>query len=93
MADLIANGSTEDELERAKTVIRASEIYAQDSQSGLARRYGAGLTAGLTIERIESWTDTLAAVTREDVKAAADEWLRLEYSVTGRLLQAEEAGQ
>ena len=93
MAELAANGPTEEELERAKVVIRASEIYAQDSQSGLARRYGAGLTAGLSIERIESWTDTLAAVTPEDVKAAANEWLRLEYSVTGRLLQAEEAGQ
>ncbi|MEL6794823.1 MAG: insulinase family protein, partial [Pseudomonadota bacterium] len=80
-------------LERAKTVIRASEIYAQDSQQGLARRYGAGLTAGLTIERIESWTDTLAAVTAEDVKTAANEWLREEYSVTGRLLQAQEAVQ
>ena len=29
----------------------------------------------------------------EDVKAAANEWLREEYSVTGRLLQAEEAVQ
>ncbi|MEL7463196.1 MAG: pitrilysin family protein [Pseudomonadota bacterium] len=93
MAEIAANGPTEAELERAKTIIRASEIYAQDSQQGLARRYGAGLTAGLTIERIESWTDTLAAVTAEDVKAAANEWLREEYSVTGRLLQAEEAVQ
>lgn len=94
MADLAANGPTEEELTRARTKIRASEIYAQDSQRGLAQRYGAGLTTGLTIERIESWADTLAAVTAEDVKAAAEDWLRLEYSVTGRLLTAnEEASQ
>lgn len=87
MADLIANGPTDDELNRAKTVIRASEIYAQDSQSGLARRYGAGLTAGLTIERIQSWVDTLTEVTPEDVKQAAAENIRLEASVTGWLLE------
>ena len=93
LAEIAANGPTEAELARAKTVARAAEIYAQDSQQGLARRYGAGLTAGLTIERIEGWTDALAAVTSDDVKAAARDWLREEYSVTGRLLQAEEASE
>ncbi len=94
MADLIANGPTEDELNRAKTVIRASEIYAQDSQSGLARRYGAGLTAGLTIERIQSWVDTLTAVTPEDVMKAAADNILLDASVTGWLLEKEkEASQ
>jgi len=89
MADLIANGPTEDELNRAKTVIRASEIYAQDSQSGLARRYGAGLTAGLTIERIQSWVDTLTEVTPDAVMNAAAENIRLEASVTGWLMENE----
>jgi zinc protease len=89
MADLIANGPTEDELNRAKTVIRASEIYAQDSQSGLARRYGAGLTAGLTIERIQSWVDTLTEVTPDAVMNAAAENIRLEASVTGWLMEKE----
>lgn len=85
MADLIENGPTEDELERARTKIRAAEIYAQDSQQGLAQRYGAGLTIGLTIEQIQSWPETLAAVTAEDVKAAAASALRREASVTGWL--------
>ncbi len=89
MADLIVKGPTEDELDRAKTVIRASEIYAQDSQSGLARRYGAGLTAGLTIERIQSWVDTLTEVTPEAVMNAAADNIRLEASVTGWLLEKE----
>lgn len=89
MADLAANGPTEEELNRARTKIRASEIYAQDSQQALAQRYGAGLASGLTIERIESWPDTLAAVTADDVKEAAT-LLRREASVTGRLVQAVE---
>ncbi len=93
MAELAANGPTEAELERAKTVVRASEIYAEDSQQGLARKYGAGLSIGLTVERIDGWPDMLAKVTAEDVKTAAQTWLRLNYSVTGRLVQAEEASQ
>ncbi|MEM7269642.1 MAG: pitrilysin family protein [Pseudomonadota bacterium] len=93
MADFIANGPTEEELSRAKTVIRASEIYAQDSQSGLARRYGAGLSRGLSIERIQNWPQTLLEVTPDDVVAAAEEWVRDDYSVTGWLLQEEEDGQ
>ncbi|MEM8753034.1 MAG: pitrilysin family protein [Pseudomonadota bacterium] len=90
MAEIAATGPTEAELERARTVIRAAEIYAQDSQRGLAQRYGAGLTTGLTIERIEAWPDKLAAVTAEEVRDAARKWLREDYSVTARLLRAEE---
>ena len=92
MARLAAEGPTEAELDRARSVIRASEIYAQDSQSGLANRYGAGLVNGLTVERIKGWTDVLQAVTAEDVKEAA-KLLKLEYSVTGRLVRAAEATQ
>ncbi len=92
MARLAADGPTEAELERARSVIRASEIYAQDSQRGLANRYGVGLVNGLTVERIAGWTDVLQAVTAEDVKEAA-KLLRLEYSVTGRLVRATEATQ
>ena len=89
MADFIENGPTEEELARAKSKVRASEIFSQDSQSGLARRYGAGLTSGLTIERIQSWPDTLADVTAEDVMAAGRDWIRHEYSVTGWLMGEE----
>lgn len=89
---LAAEGPTEAELARARSVIRAAEIYAQDSQTGLANRYGAGLAVGLTVERIEGWTGTLAAVTAEEVKAAAA-LLRPEWSVTGRLVRKEEKTQ
>ena len=39
--------------------------------------------AGLSIERIQSWVDTLTAVTPEAVMKAAAEEIRLEASVTG----------
>lgn len=92
LARLADEGPTEEELARARTKIRAAAIYAEDNQQGLAQKYGAGLATGLSIERIEAWPDKLAAVTAEDVKQAAT-LLRIEASVTGRLLQAEEAAE
>lgn len=91
MAELAKSGPTEAELKRAKTLIRASEIYGQDSQQGLARQYGAGLTNGLTIERIQNWPSVLLEVTAEDVQRAAQTQLRIEASVTGWLMAQDHA--
>jgi zinc protease len=88
IATLASDGPTADELARARAAVRASEIYAQDSQMGLARTYGAALSVGLTIEDVQSWPDVLSAVTAEDVKRAAD-LLRIERSVTGWLTAPE----
>ena len=88
IADLLKNGVTEEELARAKKSAIASEIFAQDSQSSMARQYGAALTIGLTLEEIESWRETLEAVTVEDVMKAAREVLVPERSVTGYLMKA-----
>ncbi|MEM7753265.1 MAG: pitrilysin family protein, partial [Pseudomonadota bacterium] len=71
IAEFIEEGVDAEKLERIKTQIRASEIYALDDVSGLANRYGAGLTSGLTIADIEAWPDILQAVTEEDIIAAA----------------------
>jgi zinc protease len=89
IARMAAEGPTEDELARARSVIRANEIYAQDSGAGLARRYGAALTVGLTVDEVQSWPDEIASVTAEQVKAAAA-LLRLESSVTGWLIGPKE---
>ena len=50
------------------TALIADAVYAQDSQSSLARWYGASLATGLTIEQIRTWPDRLRAVTVDDVK-------------------------
>ena len=88
IADLAEEGPTTEELERARAAIRASEIYAQDSQMGLARRYGAALAVGLTVEDVHAWPDILKAVDAEAVRAAAA-LLRPEASVTGHLTAPE----
>lgn len=92
LAALAAEGPTPEELERARIGVAASEIYAQDSQSGLARRYGSALSVGLGVADVEAWPGLLKAVTAEDVKSAAA-LLRPEASVTGWLTGADAAPQ
>lgn len=81
-------GPDEDDLERVKTRIRASEIYERDSAHGRAYDYGQGLATGLSIEDVNEWPDVLSAVTAEDVSAVAKDLLSSRATVTGWLLPA-----
>ena len=76
-----------EDLERAKTQLVAQAIYAQDSQATLARWYGAALTVGLGVNDIRSWPDRVRAVTAEQVREAAHQWLTPNRSVTGYLIK------
>ncbi|MEM1344194.1 MAG: pitrilysin family protein [Pseudomonadota bacterium] len=89
LATLKEEGPTEAELARVKRLMRAAMIYAQDSQSSLARRYGSGLVIGLSVEDIQNWPAMIEAVTAEDVRQAARTYLTLERSVTGWLERKE----
>ncbi len=77
--------------ERIKTQIRAANIYARDDVDGLARKYGEGLAVGLRVEDIEGWPDVLAAVTVDDVMAAANDVFDRRQAVTGFLVEEEAA--
>ncbi|MEL7107416.1 MAG: pitrilysin family protein [Pseudomonadota bacterium] len=83
--DFLIEGVDPVQLERIKMQIRASQIYAADNISSQARRYGAGLANGLSVEDIEAWPDILQAVTGEDIIAAARAVFRRETAVTGWL--------
>jgi len=85
IAKFIAEGPTEEEMTRAKTVLLANAIYAKDNAEGLANYYGEGLTFGLTIEDLDAWPDRMNAVTIDQVKAVAAKYLVMERSVTGTL--------
>ncbi|MEL6450446.1 MAG: pitrilysin family protein [Pseudomonadota bacterium] len=90
LARFLEDGVDADELERIKYQLRASQIYAQDNVDRIARRYGAAMSVGLSVDDIQSWPDTLQAVTEEDIMAAARMVLNREASVTGWLMRAEE---
>ncbi|WP_412504173.1 M16 family metallopeptidase [Roseovarius sp. SYSU LYC5161] len=83
IAEFLDTGIDPDRMERLRTQLRASEVYAHDNVQGLARRYGAALTQGLTVEDVQAWPEILQSVTEEDILAAAREVLDRDRSVTG----------
>jgi zinc protease len=76
-----------EDLERTKTQMIAQAVYAQDSQTTLARWYGAAVTVGLSVDDIRAWPDRIRAVTAEQVRDAARAWLDKKRSVTGYLVK------
>jgi zinc protease len=85
---VLAEGVTDDEVARAKQRLTASAVYARDSLAGGARALGAALASGQTVDDVEAWPERIAAVTREQIEAAAHAVFRPESSVTSRLLRA-----
>ncbi len=83
---LLETGITDEELDRAKTVIVASAVYARDSQRSMAYAYGEGLMTGLGVEEIHEWPERVRGVTKDDVLAAAKKIFTGTHSVTGELL-------
>jgi zinc protease len=85
IAKIIADGVDEAEVERAKTRLIADTIYDLDSQSSLARVFGAALTTGQSVQDVLEWPDRIRAVTPAEIAAAAREVLALRQSATGVL--------
>ncbi|MEM7242742.1 MAG: pitrilysin family protein [Pseudomonadota bacterium] len=86
-------GVDADHLERIKGSIRASEIFALDDQSGIARRYGMALTSGLTVQDVKAWPEVLNSVTAEDIIAAVTRLIDPKNSVTSFLRAPKEIAQ
>lgn len=87
IADIARNPIPASDLERAKTQLIAESVYAQDSQSTLARWYGAAITVGMNADDIKSWPDRIRTVTAAQVSEAAQKWLDNKRSVTGYLIK------
>ncbi|MEM6888961.1 MAG: pitrilysin family protein [Pseudomonadota bacterium] len=85
----LEEGIDDAQLERIKLQIRASQIYARDDVDSIARRYGQGLSAGLTVEDVQDWPEILEAVTEEDILSAARGVFDDRRSVTGWLMGEE----
>ncbi len=91
LAQFIVDGIDSDQLNRIKMQMRAAQIYARDNVQALARRYGGGMTQGLTIADIQAWPEILQNITEEQILAAAAEILDRNQSVTGYLLPPQTA--
>lgn len=91
IAAFIAEGPDPARFESVQMRIRASEIYALDNMQGLARRYGAALMTGLSVQDVQDWPDLLMAVTPDDVQAAAARIFDRNAAVTGWLRGLDDA--
>lgn len=91
IARLLSDGVTEAEIAPARERLVIHAAYARDSLTTPARTLGRGLTIGMSVEDIEAWPQRIAAVTVDDVMAAAHQVLRRDRSVTGLLLRDEQS--
>jgi zinc protease len=87
IAQVIGQGVTAEELERAKSRLIANAIYALDNQASMARWYGTALMTGATVDDVRRWPDRIRAVTAGQVQDAARQWLDKRRSVTGYLIK------
>ena len=83
---LLADGISQDELDRARKSYLKTLVYSQDSQVALARIFGSILSTGGSIDDFVGWPDRLAAVSVEDVNTAARKYLDNSRAVTSYLL-------
>jgi zinc protease len=88
---LLDDGVTAEEVERAQNRLLAQAIYAQDSLASGPRIYGSMLSTGGTVADVDEWPKRIAAVTRDDVLAAARHVLRDDGTVTSLLTPVESA--
>ncbi|MCB2106703.1 MAG: insulinase family protein [Rhodobacteraceae bacterium] len=86
IAAVLDGGITDDDVAAAKQRMRTSLVYLKDSPFGAAQRVGAMLATGMTLEQIESSDERIAAVTADQVRAAAKKVLANAPSATGILL-------
>ena len=87
LADVMENGVTVEEIDRAKSRMIADAVYANDNQRMMAQWYGASLATGATVEEVRTWPDRIKLVTADAVRDAARRWLDKRRSVTGYLVK------
>jgi len=86
VAKALADGFTADEVAKAKQRLVTGALYAQDSLREPVGIIGRALCTGQTLDQVDHWPDKIAAVTVEQVNAAARDVLLKKPSVTGFLL-------
>ena len=91
IANLLDGGVRAEEVARVTARMVRESVYARDNLGVAARIFGAALASGLTVDDVEAWPERIAAVTAEQVNAAARAVLVPETSVTGILLPADPA--
>jgi zinc protease len=82
----LINVGTEEDLKRAKILLKADTVYARDSMESMARVVGELMMVGLPVDYFNRWPTLVEGVTGNDVHKAALTVFKPEASVTGYLL-------
>ena len=85
IGDVRENGVTQAELDRAKSALEAQRVFESDNQTALANRYGQGVALGRSVTDLDAVPARIQAVTLDDIKRVANEFLKPQNSVTGTL--------
>lgn len=85
VADVIANGVTDDEVQRAKRALDTEDIYEADNIERYARRIGEAVTSGRSLAEIQGIAARRAGVSANDVRRVATKHLEARRSVTGAI--------
>ncbi|MAO56894.1 MAG: peptidase M16 [Rhodospirillaceae bacterium] len=85
-----ADGVTADEVARAKKRMLAGAVFARDSFTAGAQTLGAALAVGQKVADVEAWPERIAAVTADQIKAAAKFVFVKKHSVTAFLMEDKE---
>jgi zinc protease len=85
LKDLLSNGISEAELNRARKRLVDGAVFARDSVQGPAYLFGMTLATGGDVSDIEEWPKRVMAVTNEEVMAAARTLFSQKGFVAGEL--------
>ncbi len=91
VADVRANGVTQEELDRARKRSVAEEVYALDDTTALARMAGTAFSIGVKFDTMLDSGGEIDKVTVADVRDAARKYLQAKASVTGTLAPEKQA--
>ncbi len=86
LADFLKNGLTNEELTRAKTLLKAEIVYARDGLSGVANIMGWIRMINLPVNYFTDWSKLVDNISVQQVLAAAENTLKEKEGVTALLL-------
>lgn len=86
LADFLANGITQADVDQAKARFAARLAFAKDSPMSAARGVGASMAVGISLDDIENWPEAVNKVTLAQVLSAARKLFTENSTVTGVLL-------
>jgi zinc protease len=75
IAQLIAQGISQEELARVQAQIEANRVFEEDSLFFQAMKLGEAATIGLDLAELHAYPERIRAVTADQVIAAAKRWL------------------